>query len=91
MQTAARSYYAKDLKELSLPQLALLAGMPQAPNQYDPYTHPEAALQRRNLVLKEMLDMKSISNEQYESAVNTPVTDGLQSLTSSSKLSCLYG
>ena len=84
MQTAARSYYAKDLKELSLPQLALLAGMPQAPNQYDPYTHPEAALQRRNLVLKEMLDMKSISNEQYESAVNTPVTDGLQSLTSSS-------
>ena len=84
MQTAARSYYAKDLKELSLPQLALLAGMPQAPNQYDPYTHPEVALQRRNLVLKEMLDMKSISNEQYESAVNTPVTDGLQSLTSSS-------
>ena len=84
MQTAARSYYAKDLKDLSLPQVALLAGMPQAPNQYDPYTHPEAALQRRNLVLKEMLDMKSITNEQYESAVNTPVTDGLQSLTSSS-------
>ena len=84
MQTAARSYYAKDLKDLSLPQVALLAGMPQAPNQYDPYTNPEAALQRRNLVLKEMLDMKSISNEQYESAVNTPVTDGLQSLTGSS-------
>lgn len=84
MQTAARSYYAKDLKELSLPQVALLAGMPQAPNQYDPYTNPEAALQRRNLVLKEMLDMKSITNEQYESAVNTPVTDGLQSLTGSS-------
>ena len=84
MQTAARSYYAKDLKDLSLPQVALLAGMPQAPNQYDPYTNPEAALQRRNLVLKEMLDMKSITNEQYESAVNTPVTDGLQSLTGSS-------
>ena len=84
MQTAARSYYAKELKDLSLPQVALLAGMPQAPNQYDPYTNPEAALQRRNLVLKEMLDMKSITNEQYESAVNTPVTDGLQSLTGSS-------
>ena len=84
MQTAARSYYAKDLKDLSLPQVALLAGMPQAPNQYDPYTNPEAALHRRNLVLKEMLDMKSITNEQYESAVNTPVTDGLQSLTGSS-------
>ena len=84
MQAAARSYYAKDLKDLSLPQVALLAGMPQAPNQYDPYTNPEAALQRHNLVLKEMLDMKSITNEQYESAVNTPVTDGLQSLTGSS-------
>ena len=84
MQTAAKSYYGKDLKDLSLPQLALLAGMPQAPNQYDPYSHPEAAQQRRNLVLKEMLDMKSISNKQYEAAVNTPVTDGLQSLSSSS-------
>lgn len=84
MQTAAKSYYGKDLKDLSLPQVALLAGMPQAPNQYDPYSHPEAALQRRNLVLKEMLDMKSISNKQYEAAVNTPVTDGLQSLSSSS-------
>ena len=84
MQTAAQSYYGKDLKDLSLAQTALLAGMPQAPNQYDPYTNPEAALQRRNLVLKEMLDMKSITNEQYESAVNTPVTDGLQSLTGSS-------
>ena len=61
MQTAAKSYYGKDLKDLSLPQLALLAGMPQAPNQYDPYSHPEAAQQRRNLVLKEMLDMKTIS------------------------------
>ena len=84
MQTAAKSYYGKDLKDLSLPQVALLAGMPQAPNQYDPYSHPEAAQQRRNLVLKEMLDMKSISNKQYEAAVNTPVTDGLQSLSSTS-------
>lgn len=36
MQTAAQNYYGKDLNNLSLPQLALLAGMPQAPNQYDP-------------------------------------------------------
>ena len=54
MQTAAQSYYGKDLKDLSIPQLALLAGMPQAPNQYDPYSHPEAAQERRNLVLSEM-------------------------------------
>ena len=54
MQTAAQSYYGKDLKDLSIPQLALLAGMPQAPNQYDPYSHPAAAQERRNLVLSEM-------------------------------------
>ena len=82
MQTAAQNYYGKDLKDLSLPQLALLAGMPQAPNQYDPYSHPEASLDRRNLVLSEMKGQGYISAEQYEKAINTPITDGLQSLKS---------
>lgn len=84
MQTAAQNYYGKDLNNLSLPQLALLAGMPQAPNQYDPYSHPEAAQDRRNLVLSEMKNQGYISAEQYEKAVNTPITDGLQSLKSAS-------
>ena len=84
MQTAAQNYYGKDLNNLSLPQLALLAGMPQAPNQYDPYSHPEAAQNRRNLVLSEMKNQGYISAEQYEKAVNTPITDGLQSLKSAS-------
>lgn len=82
MQTAAQNYYGKDLNNLSLPQLALLAGMPQAPNQYDPYSHPEAAQDRRNLVLSEMKGQGYISAEQYEKAINTPITDGLQSLKS---------
>ncbi|VME09067.1 penicillin-binding protein 1A [Streptococcus pneumoniae] len=84
MQTAAQNYYGKDLNNLSLPQLALLAGMPQAPNQYDPYSHPEAAQDRRNLILSEMKNQGYISAEQYEKAVNTPITDGLQSLKSAS-------
>nr|BAD00775.1 penicillin-binding protein 1A [Streptococcus pneumoniae] len=84
MQTAAQNYYGKDLNNLSLPQLALLAGMPQAPNQYDPYSHPEAAQDRRNLLLSEMKNQGYISAEQYEKAVNTPITDGLQSLKSAS-------
>ena len=82
MQTAAQSYYGKDLKDLSIPQLALLAGMPQAPNQYDPYSHPEVALERRNLVLSEMQRQGYLTAEQYETAINTPITDGLQSLKS---------
>ena len=80
MQTAAENYYGKDLKDLSIPQLALLAGMPQAPNQYDPYSHPEEALERRNLVLSEMQKHSYLTAEQYETAINTPITDGLQSL-----------
>ncbi|HET1576948.1 TPA: PBP1A family penicillin-binding protein [Streptococcus pneumoniae] len=84
MQTAAQNYYGKDFNNLSLPQLALLAGMPQAPNQYDPYSHPKAAQDRRNLVLSEMKNQGYISAEQYEKAVNTPITDGLQSLKSAS-------
>ena len=80
MQTAAENYYGKDLKDLSIPQLALLAGMPQAPNQYDPYSHPEEALERRNLVLSEMQKHGYLTAEQYETAINTPITDGLQSL-----------
>ena len=83
MQTAAQNYYGKDLKDLSIPQLALLAGMPQAPNQYDPYSHPEEAQQRRDLVLSEMQRQGYLSSEQYETAINTPITDGLQSLKGS--------
>ena len=56
MLTAAKSYYGKDLKDLSIAQLALLAGIPQAPSQYDPYTNPEAAQNRRDTVLSEMYE-----------------------------------
>ncbi len=80
MKTAASAYYGKELKDLSIAQAALLAGMPQAPNQYDPYTQPEAAQARRDIVLSEMLEEKYISQEQYDVAVATPVTDGLQPL-----------
>ncbi len=43
METAAENYFGKRLPELSLPQTALLAGMPQAPSAYDPYQYPEQA------------------------------------------------
>lgn len=84
MLTAAKSYFGKDLKDLSIAQLALLAGIPQAPSQYDPYTNPEAAQSRRDTVLSEMLEDKNITEEEYDVAIATPVTDGLQPLTSSS-------
>lgn len=75
--TASHYYFNKELSELSLPQVALLAGMPQAPNSYDPYANADQAKERRDLVLYSMKENGKISNEQYEQSVATPVTEGL--------------
>ena len=80
MRTAAKSYYGKDLKELSIAQLATLAGIPQAPTQYDPYAQPKAATSRRNTVLSQMYKHKKITQSEYDKAVATPISDGLQEL-----------
>ncbi|WP_445448116.1 PBP1A family penicillin-binding protein [Enterococcus lactis] len=83
METASEMYFGKKLSELSLPQTALLAGMPQAPSAYDPYVYPEQAKKRRDTVLYTMLQNEKISQTEYDQAVNVPVTDGLQELTQS--------
>lgn len=83
MLTAAKSYFGKDLKSLDLAQIALLAGMPQAPNSYDPYAHPEAAKTRRDMVLRAMYRYKKISKKEMDDALAKPITDGLQTQTSS--------
>ena len=75
--TAANYYFGKDLKELSIPQLALLAGMPQAPSSYDPYAHPEAAKERRDLVLQSMKDNGKLTDAQLQEAKATPIEEGL--------------
>ncbi|WP_203623313.1 MULTISPECIES: transglycosylase domain-containing protein [unclassified Lacticaseibacillus] len=77
MGTAAKYYFNKDLKQLDLAQMALLAGMPQSPAGYDPYQHPEAATTRRNEVLSAMVTNKKISQAQADAAKAQPVTDGL--------------
>ena len=84
MGTAAEVYYGKSLSELSIAQTALLAGMPQAPNAYDPYSDPDAAEERRNLVLAEMLENEKITQEEYDEAVATPIEDGLQDIDTES-------
>lgn len=83
METASEMYFGKKLSELSLPQTALLAGMPQAPSAYDPYVYPDQAKKRRDTVLYTMLQNEKISQTECDQAVNVPVTDGLQELTQS--------
>lgn len=90
METAAQSFYGKSLSELNLPQTALLAGMPQAPNSYDPYVHPETAKKRRDTVLYTMLENKKISQAEYEAAVATDIKDGLQELSNSNSERKIY-
>ena len=71
---AAQVYYGKDIKDLSLAQLAMIAGLPKAPSRYNPIVNPERALLRRNYVLKRMLELNHITPEQYEVAVKEEVT-----------------
>lgn len=85
METAAETYFDKTLGELNLAQTALLAGMPQAPNDYDPYTHPDYAKERRDIVLLTMYENKKISKTEYDEAKATPVEDGLKPLEQSNE------
>ena len=73
-EAAARTYYGKPLTALSLPQLAMLAGIPQAPTAGNPINGPERALRRRNLVLARMREQGSINEAQYRAAVQAPIS-----------------
>jgi penicillin-binding protein 1B len=68
---AARAYYGKDVKNLTLPESAMLAGLIQAPSYLSPYRHPERALERRNLVLESMFETGAITREQADKAKAT--------------------
>lgn len=83
-EAAAQTYYGKPLGEINLSQMAMLAGIPQAPTAGNPINGPARALQRRNLVLLRMLEQDSITKEEYEEAVATPITASLHSTTSRS-------
>ncbi|HYA39423.1 MAG TPA: penicillin-binding protein 1A [Candidatus Methylomirabilis sp.] len=70
---AAQVYYGKTLKELTLPEMAMLAGLPKAPSRDNPLTNPDNALERRNIVLRQMYNLGFIDESTYSSAINTPL------------------
>lgn len=70
---AAKIYFNKDLSELTLPEMALIAGLPQAPSVYSPYNNIELAKKRRNQVLGRMLKMRYINKKTYEEAKKAPI------------------
>lgn len=70
---AARIYFNKNLNQLTLPEMALIAGLPQAPSVYSPYNNKKLAEKRRNQVLLRMYKMKYIDKDTYETAKKAPV------------------
>jgi len=69
---AADLYYDKSLDELSLAEMAMLAGLPKAPSSNNPVSNPERALERRNYVLKRMEELGYITDRDYQAAVAEP-------------------
>ncbi len=70
---AAQAYFGKDVRQLSLSQCALLAGIIQSPNRLSPFRHPDRAMDRRNLVLDSMVETGAITKEQAEAAKAEPL------------------
>lgn len=71
---AAKVYYGKTLTELTLPQFAMIAGLPKAPSKYNPVANPDRAQLRRNYVLRRMWQVGHISQQQYQTAIQAPIT-----------------
>ena len=70
---ASRAYFNKDLKDITLPEAALLAGIIQRPSYLSPYRHPERALERRNVVLDSMVETHAITRAEADKAKATPL------------------
>ncbi|MCU0572989.1 MAG: PBP1A family penicillin-binding protein [Syntrophobacteraceae bacterium] len=81
MGEAARVYFGRNVEDLTLAESATLAGMIRAPNHYSPIDRPEASRDRRNRVLRRMLDLEWISSQAYEKARNEPLRTTDSSLT----------
>ena len=73
VQIAAHQYFGKDVSELTLSQSALLAGLPKAPNYYSPLRNPEAAKNRRNIVLNRMKKLGYINQNELQKAKSAPL------------------
>ncbi len=73
VEAAAQSFFDKSLKDLTLTEAALIAGLPQSPSRLSPFEHPERVTARRNHVLNRMMDEKYISREEGEKAKKAPL------------------
>lgn len=74
IHAAAQVYYGKQIDQLSIAEMAMIAGLPKAPSRYNPLANAERALIRRNWILDRMSELGMITGEQYATAINAPIT-----------------
>ena len=73
VESAARFYFGKSARRLTVEEAAMIAAIIRSPENYSPVKHPEVAKKRRNLVLKKMFDYKYLTNVQYQAAIKKPI------------------
>ena len=69
IESAAEAYFNKDANDLSISQIAFLCAIPNSPSRFDPYDHPEATMERRDKILKNMYEEGYISQAQYDRSI----------------------
>ena len=74
IEAASQVYYGKSIGEVSLAELAMIAGLPKAPSRFNPIVNPERSLERRDWILGRMLRLGRISSEDYQEAIAEPLT-----------------
>ncbi len=74
IEAASKTFFDKTVKNLTLAESALLAGLPAAPTKYSPFAHPDLALERQRMVLDKMLETEAISRQEYEKAKEEKLT-----------------
>ncbi len=90
IQAAAHGYYGKPLSELSVAQLAMIAGLPKAPSTMNPLSNPERALIRRDWILGRMRELNWLDEASYKEAVNAPITAARHGSNVSEKVDASY-
>ena len=81
VETAAKTYFNKDLAQLTISECAVLAAIPQNPSKFDPVENPDENATRRTMVLDRMLDSEYITQAQYKEALNDKVYDRIASIS----------
>ncbi|MDD2223222.1 MAG: penicillin-binding protein 1A [Pseudomonas sp.] len=74
IEAAAQVYYGKSIGEISLAEMAMIAGLPKAPSRFNPIANPERSMQRRNWILGRMFKLGRISEQDYQAALAEPLT-----------------